>query len=247
MLTHKAMEIIAQIRGAGPDPFARECREKAEALLKSGDVVQFDFGDMTPLPIEEWHDLQAYGRDLIAADLFALPFDKVAFSYRADNQDTLLTLWMEGEVTRWTGLTEVRLAQMNGRRLHQYYGGLVATNSAALEALRSAGLAPSNHDASRVAIVGGPLADDDLFFDRSLDYSIRSGISQDTIKTAVYAAIALNCLLQAKGVETAVEPAPVKLNKKRRALGKPPIVDTRRVVIRVGGKVHGMAGRAGYR
>jgi hypothetical protein len=53
-------------------------------------TIQFDFGDLTNVPCEEWENLYDYAIDLVKLNKFELPFRTVCYTYKAGNWSILI-------------------------------------------------------------------------------------------------------------------------------------------------------------
>lgn len=186
------------------------------------DCVQFDFGDVTDIPGEEWKGLQDYGVDLLRVGKFALPFKDICYSYKADDVEFLsvCNIAVEREKPD-TPLLFMSLARW-------FNGAIIGLDSGFLELPKLA--ATGMFEVLWQSIIDRHEGISELDYETQLMMEARN-------------IIALTCLLHANGLETRIEPAPEKLNKARARKGKPPIGEIRTVRIKLGEKTYAASGK----
>ncbi len=224
MRLHHALEMLA----LSPD---KDRLEIKLMLNECPQTAQFDFGsgDITP---EETNDLFEYALELMQAGLFQLPFDSVCYSFQRGIHHAMVVAFAHD--------TKLRCLIF----LKQPDSALIIC-AGAID-LKESGTTPGKFGiAMNVGDIIFPSAYADLISEK--DYNdfvegqpVKNIEARSVLKLsqlALQELILLTCMLQAKGVETRLEPAPVKLNKARAKKGRLPIQDIRTVLIRVGDRV----------
>ena len=148
--------------------------------------MQFDFGDVTDIPGEEWKGLQDYGVDLLRVGKFALPFKDICYSYKADDVEFLsvCNIAVEREKPD-TPLLFMSLARW-------FNGAIIGLDSGFLELPKLA--ATGMFEVLWQSIIDRHEGISELDYETQLMMEARN-------------IIALTCLLHAIRLETRIEPA----------------------------------------
>lgn len=216
MRLHKFREFVdANKLLSLPDDFPRE-------LDKFESFIQFDFGDVTSIPDNEWMGLQDYAMELIDADMFRMPFEWCFYTYKADGLDFSAAI-----VER-------------DRRLFCF--AAIGEPGVPCAFVANIMIWLERHVPEKFKLAS------EVFFSPDFrayyyDQHRQKAIADESSTIASRNILALTMLLSAKGVEQIITPAPHKLNKHRAQSGKPLIGEVREIVIRHGKKTYLSSGQ----
>ena len=177
-------------------------------------TIEFDFGNFDNIPNEEFDALADYGHELIKHDMFEFPFDRVSYSYKTAFGDVIAIIQKIDEHKHEI----VTYSKMIDNRCFGY-------------AFTHDSKHKIDGNYKSVAKNFYPLHTHHLF-----DITDRNELAQ-AVGTMFTVLIVANSLLQSRGVEQRITPAPDFINKKRARKGKPPIGEIREIIIRVGDKI----------
>jgi hypothetical protein len=228
MRLNQAIEHISHlVRERAPADTRHQCGATffEKLLAESAAYVEFEFGDIADVPLDEVKGLQDYGTDLMRFGKFALSFEKCSYSYRLHDKKFCAAAKIidGGEAT----------FPIDGPVLQ-----IVATLS----------------HKGRIDVFGIELslsesATDDLWCTRIcglLPYQKRETLEEwekAQFGSIVKVFVSMTCMLDAKGIKISVESTPEKLNKAGARKGKPPIGELRIVSIKVGEKTYAASGK----
>lgn len=215
MRLHQMIEFVAQAEDID-DIRTKEDKEwnpgkrLTETLREWCDCKTFEFGRIESINRETGKSMLAYSNELGRHRLFRLPFQKMIISF---------------EVSSVAGVTILAEEKDDDFIVFSIFTALKNT------AFTSHCWASARSD------------DDGLFLkpygcvvSRIVRDEKRTDIAKETQKNIPTWTIGLLTMLNAKGVEQRITPAPHKLNKHRTAAGKPAIGEVREILINVDGK-----------
>ena len=180
------------------------------------DVVQFDFGDITDVPGDEWKGLQDYGLELMKFRMFALPFERSCYSFQSDGYQYLVSCRIVG-----------------------YEMQIIGTRSAKGYFTMSWGKMDLVRSAEKGQIVTNGV---NVWPPQETESAQRQAGVLCVYDARNF--IALTCMMQADGVTTNCVAEPTALNRARARKGKRPIHEIRTVHIKVGEKTFSPSGRS---
>lgn len=178
----------------------------------------FEFGDLSNVDRAVGNSLLKYANELSRNGLFHLPFSRIAISFSIAEVVGVTILAEEkdtGEI-----LMSVFTAIKNGPFTSHCWSRLRHDDEGIL-------LQPFGCSVGRPVFV-----------------EERNVIARQTQQIMPMWAVGMLTLLEARGVEQRITPAPVALNKRRAAQGKPLIGEVREVVINIDGKAYRPSGDA---
>lgn len=221
MRAHKFIEAVEEMGGLPP------LKDKAPAsLMDVGSAIQFDFGDVTPIPDEEWIEMQNYAGELIDEGLFRLPFNRCFYSFKVNNVDNSICVEQHGDKL-WFLMT-VGMGHMSIFAVMVYCVSLEPSGG------------KNWINIENVVSLPHPLA---RRFFQEKGAKVASEMFGNMISDGARSFLSLTMMLSAHGVEQIVAPPPHKLNKARARAGKPPIGEIREIIIRQGKKTYSVSGQ----
>jgi hypothetical protein len=192
-----------------------EVRKRCEAIQKVVDVCgQFDFGDISNIPVEELNDLKIYASDLMRHDMFSLPYEHVCYSYKYGNCDN------------------VSIATIKEEKI--YIITFVFWNNVLMFAVD---VWFSVYDEKDNVIQFGFI--DDIYKTFITDWEYKEQYVSELSASAVQS---LTVMLQSKGIHIKKTPRPDKLNIARVKKGKIPIGEINEISININGKTYDASG-----
>lgn len=196
--------------------------------------AQFDFGDIGPIPHEEWCGLQLYSMDLIKHDLFNTPYDHLTFTWRQTEKDgqsidtmvccqTLTVPEVRKNIPSFLDLWifykfNIKEIEEGATMYHSFHTMCVLPESAKIGKI--------------CTIPAEPMGNNNIITGKD-----RKKIPPDIqrmVQETVNDFLALVVMLHADGVERRTSQAPTQLNEKREKRGLLPIQPINEIFIRVG-------------
>lgn len=223
MRLHQMIEIIERAERAGIVRPSAKMKEQvpgktsSEILREWCDKPTFEFGDVGVVDTSVGTSLVGYANELARNGMFHLPFEKMVISFNARNVAHVTICAEEHD-----GIIFLSIFTVDSQKKFASHGKVCMRSD-------------DNGILMQVVSCKVPGGYTDKVKGQIVNYT------ENIFPTWV---IGLMAMLEAKGVEQRLTPAPKKLNKRRTAAGKPPIGEVREIFIRVGGVSYRTSGEA---
>jgi hypothetical protein len=191
-----------------------EVRERCECIQTQFDEFgQFDFGDISNIPIEELNDLKIYASDLMRHDMFSLPYEHICYSFKYGNCDNVL------------------IATIKDGKI--YIVAFVFWQNVLMCAVDVWLSAHDDDDMIQYGFI------DDIYKTFITDWKYKEQYIAELNSSAIQS---LTVMLQSKGIHIKKTPRPDKLNIARVKKGKIPIGEINEISININGKTYDASG-----
>lgn len=216
MRLHQMIEVIERAEKAG---YVRSSQKEQPSEFMRGwcDAPTFEFGDATKVDPDVGTSLISYANELARNDMFHLPFERIAISFSVRNIAGVTILLEQSEDL-------IGASIFTSTQSKQF-----ASHAAVAINIREDGL---TYETVKCSVSS------------EVEESKREFVRKYTHEIFPPWIVALLAMLEAKGIEQRLTPAPARLNRKRVAAGKPPIGEIREIFIRVGGVSYRASGEA---
>lgn len=237
MLIHQFAEMADEVLKEG---FRRDMLRQALREFRESSVA-FDFQDVTPIPDDEWRDLQGFTIELMNNDMFDTPYPACALCYQADDFDRMIMI------------SKFDRKEFFGKASGDYevvYGERTRAGNIPISII-SAGIYVGYPPKDVLEYLPGKNKASIVIRDiHYIDAGVQASFSQKEFANGMAEQIfqniaALLGLLNARGVTLVDQPAPEKLNKARARKGLHPISASKKVLIRVGDRRVSVSGHSG--